>query len=663
MADTGEPVSGILAFSAQEMVVTFYPGNPLADAVSFMFAISGIADAFGNAAQDYSAVFSTGDKTAPVITLGLSSGIAIESVPVTVTATPQASPDLFVVDFSVNGQRVKSVNRPPYRIDISPTKTITVSATPMDYAGNMGQEVSTTITVVPNNPPTAAILAPQTGTTIGTGQAIGVRVEAFDDLGLKEIEMRVRSTDISDTVVYAVGTGALSAQRDFSVSVPASSKSGMEISVEVVARDLRGVESAPARLLLHTIDKTPPNVEITSFKTGFNVSPGDSIPVNVFASDNETINRIEFRTEGGLMLAATAVPDVPASDAIGKFTLNVPQNYAGGTKIIVAPYAVDAAGNIGRARPVTLTVDDVVPPTVSIASPATGSSVIARDTVTVRVRATDNDAVDRVEFFLNGKIFATDRYESGGYYETTFIAPAEPGSVELSAKAFDRSGKSAESASIPVNVVSGVNVAGNANAIAVQGNLAAIGGSNGLIQIYDVSTPKSPVLLGELSSDSRHVINQMRFVGNRLYASHDYAVHIVDIHVPAAPVLLAQIKAYVDRFDVFEDKLFLRSDWRFQVYDVSEDIPERLIDHYSSWFRLHDIRYDGKSGYLYALGDSYLCALQIRDHVISEIARIPVPGTPRRLEIAGNNILYCKRQWNCCCRCIRFVGSNDYCNP
>ncbi|MBI5141187.1 MAG: Ig-like domain-containing protein [Nitrospirae bacterium] len=452
-ADTGEPVSGILAFSAQDMVVTFYPDNPLADATSFMFGLSGIADAFGNAAQDYSAVFSTGDKTAPVITLGLSSGMAIEGVPVTVTATPQAPPDLFVVDFSVNGQRVKSVNRPPYRIDISPTETITVSATPMDYAGNMGQEVSTTITVVPNNPPTAAILAPQTGTAIGTGQAIGVRVEASDDLGLKEIEMRVRSTDISDTVVYAVGTGALSAERIFPVSVPASSKSGVEISVEVVARDMRGVESAPARLLLHTIDKTPPNVEITSFKTGFNVSPGDSIPVNVFATDNETINRIEFRTEGGLQLTATAIPDAPASDAIGKFTLNVPQNYAGGTKIIVAPYAVDAAGNIGRARPVTLTVDDVVPPTVSIASPATGSSVIARDTVTARVRAADNDAVDRVEFFLSGKIFATDRYESGGYYETTFIAPAEPGNVELSAKAFDKSGKSAESTPLALNVV------------------------------------------------------------------------------------------------------------------------------------------------------------------------------------------------------------------
>ena len=349
---------------------------------------------------------------------------------------------------------MKSVIDTPYAMTVIPVGTTTVTAVPSDYAGNMGQEVAVTITTTSNGRPAVAIVSPQGGAAVGTGQSVSVAVEASDDLGLKEIEMRVRGVDVSLTQVRAIPSGILTTAQVFAFSVPATAKPANNITVEAVARDTRGLESPPVAIVLHAEDRTPPSARITSFTGGFHVTPGQTVPVTVHASDNLGLARIDFWTEGGLVVSDSRTVAPAAGDSTVTFNLAIPVNYVGGTRITVAASATDSSGNVGYAPKITLIADDTTPPTVEIVAPAGGSSVTPGSTVTFSARATDNDAVDRVEFFVDGVLLATDTASANGIYDASFIVSASAGAtVSLSAKSYDKSGNVSAPASMTLNVI------------------------------------------------------------------------------------------------------------------------------------------------------------------------------------------------------------------
>src|SRR5687767_13538193 len=90
---------------------------------------------------------------------------------------------------------------------------------------------------------------------------------------------------------------------------------------------------------------------------------------------------------------------------------------------------------------------DTVPPTVSITSPANGSIVARKSTVTISATASDNVGVTRVEFLVNGALQCTD---TAVPYNCNWRVPAAPNKTyQLQARAFDAAGNSA-TASIQV---------------------------------------------------------------------------------------------------------------------------------------------------------------------------------------------------------------------
>ena len=415
---TGEDVEGVLTFSAGDMVATFYPIVPLPDDNSFDLVISGYADSFGNTQTvDFTAAYRTGDDVPPVITLSSSASSVITGTPVVITAAPVNTPDLYTVDYRIDGILVKTLYKEPFEMTVVPDEAVTVTAVATDYAGNLGEEVSISIEVVPNAAPAASINSPEDGAFFGTGSRVTVNASASDDLGLKEIEMRVRSTDASFTQVYSVAPGTLSVDHNFSFTVPSSSVPDMQMDIEVAARDIRGVEGAADSITIFSTDNTRPVVRITSFTAGFEVQQGETIPVNIFASDNDAIRQIDFITTGGIVISETQMIEPPVSDTTASFTLSIPPDYSGGTTITVAPAATDVNGNIGYAPRITLTVRDITPPAIELLSPADGSSVMARSAVELTAGASDNDEIDSVEFLIDGQVFATDGSAYNGIYE------------------------------------------------------------------------------------------------------------------------------------------------------------------------------------------------------------------------------------------------------
>jgi len=100
------------------------------------------------------------------------------------------------------------------------------------------------------------------------------------------------------------------------------------------------------------------------------------------------------------------------------------------------PMAADVTWSFTTTAPVT----DSTPPTVNVTAPANGSTVSG--TVVISANASDNVAVDHVDFLVNGALVGTD---SVSPYSVTWNSTAvADGSVTVTAHAVDTSSNSAD---------------------------------------------------------------------------------------------------------------------------------------------------------------------------------------------------------------------------
>jgi hypothetical protein len=180
-------------------------------------------------------------------------------------------------------------------------------------------------------------------------------------------------------------------------------------------------------------DTQAPTASITSPGGGSTVS-GD-VTVNVSASDNVGVTRVELRANGSLLATDISAPYQFAWDTT---------KLANGNASLVAT-AYDAAGNSKASSSVTLAsppppVADTTPPVVTISNPVNGGKVSGN--VAVKVAATDNAGTStlRQTLYINGKSAAT---ATGGALNYTWnTRKAATGSYTLQAVAVDAAGNS-----------------------------------------------------------------------------------------------------------------------------------------------------------------------------------------------------------------------------
>jgi len=174
-----------------------------------------------------------------------------------------------------------------------------------------------------------------------------------------------------------------------------------------------------------------PTVSITSPASGAIV--GGTIPVYASATDATGVAGVQFKLDGANLGAEViAAPYV---------TLWNTTSSAGGTHVLSA-VARDAAGVIGTAAPVNVTVDNV-PPSVSITAPASGAMVSG--TITVSASATDNIGVVGVQFKVDGMYLGAE-LTTGPYAIRWNTASVSNGLHKLTAVARDAAGNTSTSA-------------------------------------------------------------------------------------------------------------------------------------------------------------------------------------------------------------------------
>jgi hypothetical protein len=161
----------------------------------------------------------------------------------------------------------------------------------------------------------------------------------------------------------------------------------------------------------------------------------------VTATDNVGVSEVELYIDGALYATDYTEPYNVLWDTT---------NYSDGAHELVA-IVFDTSANAGQSDPVTVyvsnpTQEDTIAPTVSILSPVNGATVKLNENI--KVTASDNVGINRVEFFIDGVLKSVEygtsdsdmyrwkwdtRKESNGVHSISINAYDDAGNVSTEA--------------------------------------------------------------------------------------------------------------------------------------------------------------------------------------------------------------------------------------
>jgi subtilisin family serine protease len=207
--------------------------------------------------------------------------------------------------------------------------------------------------------------------------------------------------------------------------------------------DARSTTRAPISAVVNP-DTTPPSVAISSPAAGAAVS--GTITVTAVASDDVGVAGVQFQLDGANLGAEVSAPPYQVSWATAGVT-------NGGHTL--SAVARDRAGNRATSGiPVTVN-NDLTPPAVSIASPASGASVAG--TITLSASASDDVGVVGVQFKLDGADLGAE-VSSPPYTVSWSTTSSSIGPHTLTAVARDAAGNSRTSSAVNVIVANPVKI-------------------------------------------------------------------------------------------------------------------------------------------------------------------------------------------------------------
>ncbi|WP_193166292.1 glycosyl hydrolase family 18 protein [Microbulbifer hainanensis] len=274
-------------------------------------------------------------------------------------------------------------------------------------------------------PPQGSITNPTAGSVFSENDNVVISASASDDSAVAEVEFYVDGTSIG------TDTGA-PWQIDW-IAVAGSS------TIFAHIRDDAGQETTTAEVPISVNASGPvaPQVTLTSPADGAQFTTGDAIALSADASDADgAIASVEFFVDGNSVgTDATAPYSVNWNTTVGAHT--------------VYSIATDSDTQTAQSAGATISVSDPNdPPTVTLDSPADGSTYDEGVSVELTASAADADgSVDHVEFYVGGIKVGEDSSAPFSVNWTT-----EAGTQAVFARAFDNAGASADSVSVSITV-------------------------------------------------------------------------------------------------------------------------------------------------------------------------------------------------------------------
>ncbi len=260
------------------------------------------------------------------------------------------------------------------------THTLTTKA--YDDYGNIGTSNSITISVSNDSiAPTTVITSPTNGAS-GLSGLLQINTSSTDNVGIANVQFM-----IDNNLVGTVTSGPYNFTWN-SRSVPNGTH-----TVQTKATDTSGNEALSLIITFTTNnDFTAPTTAITAPANGAG-NLKNSIALSASASDNIAVTKVEFYVDGNLVGQDTTSPYSIVFNS---------RTVTNGSHTIFSK-AYDAAGNIGTSTTRNFsTNNDFTAPVAAITSPTNGSAVPRNTTMKIKASHTDNVAVTKVEYFING---------------------------------------------------------------------------------------------------------------------------------------------------------------------------------------------------------------------------------------------------------------------
>ena len=221
-------------------------------------------------------------------------------------------------------------------------------------------------------------------------------------------------------------------------TIPALPAGATAISVGLSIYDVGSI-TMDAYTLVDT-DTTPPAVALTAPTDGASVA--GTVTVTATATDAGGVDHVDFLVDG------TVVGTARGTFAISWDTTHAPDSTVG-----LVARAVDLAGNEALSPGHLITIantppPDTTPPVVAVTAP--GEGAVVTGVTTLRATATDNVAVQHVDFLVDDQLVASsDTAPFTGAWDTSTVTS---GDVAVTARASDSAGNSTTSAAIHVSV-------------------------------------------------------------------------------------------------------------------------------------------------------------------------------------------------------------------
>jgi Bacterial Ig domain/Bacterial Ig-like domain (group 2) len=384
--------------------------------------------------------------------------------------------------------------------------------------------VGVTVDTAGDTPPTAAILSPATGTDVERNAIVTVSVRAQDSVGgVNRVNLAVTG-QTSFTDFHQIAPPSMDTTETFSFAVSNTAAIGGTITVSASAEDSGGNTSPMASIILNVVDTAPPLVTIDAPapQTGYNY--GDTVTVEVSATDAVGVTQIRYETTGALTFSGSKAitPATASADAI--FTFQVPYGVVNPDVTILA-YATDADSNEGTATPVAiiLTDADITPPeteATAVSNPGSGTSLTVSYQVTSGL-----DDLDHIElFFRRDGIGTFNRYTNaaGGNPYGEY----QPQSGATGTIVFDSTRMGGDGAYEFYTV--GVDVAGNREPAPDDGSKAVIADQTATFSAGTVwTTINTTTAIG--SGDSSHDDVNLRIDGVTVTMSGHHSFHNVEL--------------------------------------------------------------------------------------------------------------------------------------
>jgi hypothetical protein len=285
-----------------------------------------------------------------------------------------------------------------------------------------------TATDVKNLAPTVTITSPVAGTTVSGAITVSASVSA----NTTSVQFMVDGNSTGAAVTnapfnYSLNTATLS-NGSHSLIARASTAAGQTANSAAVSINVNNANPPPSGL---------PTVSITSPVSGATVS--GTIAVTVSVSANTT--SVQFTVDGNS--AGAAIANAPFSLSLNTVALS------NGSHSLIAK-ASTLAGQTASSAAVSININNAnplppAPPSVSITSPVSGTTVSGTISVTVSVSANTTS----VQFMVDGNSAAVT---NAPFSYSLNTATLSNGSHSLTARASTVAGQTATSAAVSINI-------------------------------------------------------------------------------------------------------------------------------------------------------------------------------------------------------------------